>query len=92
MTMVNSSSSLLLPLEIEELKKSPGIVYWYYQSKVLSDQLGKTIHNINNIFFNEFFYLDALISQFSVDQIKKLNEAGYVIGKYTHYFSSVSLF
>jgi hypothetical protein len=62
------------------------IMYAYYMFKHTHKQIGKKIHKINSLFFrNEEYELDQAAAWFTIEQIKRLNELGFVIGKYFYF-------
>jgi hypothetical protein len=65
----------------------PGsIMYAYYQFNNTHKKVGKEIHKINTLFFSGSDYkLDHAVPWLNIEQIKRLNEHGFVIGKYFYY-------
>jgi hypothetical protein len=61
-------------------------MYAYYMFKHTHKQIGKKIHKINSLFYrNQEYELDQAAAWFTIEQIKRLNELGFVIGKYFYF-------
>ena len=63
------------------------LVYAYYQFELIKQQIGKAIHIMNAMFFSGYYLLDELVKVLTVDQVRILNDKGFVIGHYTHFSS-----
>lgn len=69
--------------------EADSIMYAYYQFNNTHEKVGKEIHRMNTMFFNGSNYkLDLAVPWLTIEQIKRLNEHGFVIGKYFYYVYS----
>lgn len=69
-----------------EPKSFETLFHGYYLYNISNKHFGTKIHKFNSLFKDDSgtYVLDELVNVLSVDQIKKLNDKGYVIGKYFH--------
>lgn len=67
-----------------EPKSTETLFYGYYMYNIANNHYGTKIHKFNSLFKDDsgLYALDELVNVLSIDQIKKLNDRGYVIGKY----------
>ncbi|CAI2385728.1 unnamed protein product [Moneuplotes crassus] len=70
--------------DLESFDDPRSYFYFYYSYPITKGQIGKDIPKFNLLFYYQMYLPDMLIDKLTLDEIKKLNSAGFVIGKYSY--------